>query len=195
MPAQVVYSGDQNIVMGSYAYSSPFNFWNSASTLKIDFNLDGTSDIALFRGFTVFALVGVGGLNGGQFSKTPANVSRAWVAGESIDSTATWTGGTSFGELNGGTIGLNPQYWSSYSQRGYIGARFPLLDGLHYGWIDYQSEPNAISGTVFGWAWETRPDVAIIAGDRGLAAVPEPSTYALAAVAVLGGLIARRRRR
>jgi PEP-CTERM motif len=198
LPAQVLYSGDKNIAFGtSYGIPDPFTFTTASNTFKIDFDADGVADIAMFRYIFTFPTVAIGGLNGGQFSATIGAPAAPRVAGASIDSTGTWSGGSSWGDLNFATgfPPLSTGHGPYFNQRGFIGARFPLLDGLHYGWIDYASDNTGTSGTVFGWAWEKTPDAAIIAGDRGPGAVPEPSTYALSGAAALGLIIIARRRR
>lgn len=198
LPAQVVFSGDQNIVFGnSFGIPDPFNFATAENTFKIDFNSDGTADVALFRYIFTFPSVAIGGLNGGQISTATGTPPVARMSGARIDSTAIWSGGSTFADLNFAS-GFPPFGHGGglyFNQPGFIGVRFPLLDGLHYGWIDYESDATGTSGTVISWAWEKTPDVAIIAGDMGAGAVPEPGTYALSGVAALGLLIVLRRRR
>ena len=198
LPAQVVFSGEKDIVFGnSFGIPDPFSFPTSSNTFKIDFNSDGVDDVALFRYIFVFPAVAIGGLNGGQFSTATGTPPATRMTGASIDSTATWSGGSTFADLNFAT-GFPPFGRGGgpyFNQPGFIGVRFPLLDGLHYGWIDYESDATGTSGTVFSWAWEKTPNVAITAGDMGPGAVPEPSTYALSGVAALGLLIVLRRRR
>lgn len=68
----------------------------------------------------------------------------------------------------------------------YLGIRFPLVDGLHYGWIGVVRE-NTWELDTFAWGYETTPGVPIAAG------VPEPGTLALLAIGAVGAV--RRRRR
>lgn len=198
LPAQVVFSGDKNVAFGtSFGIPDPFNFATASNTFKIDFNSDGVSDVALFRYIFTYPAVAVGGLNGAKYSTTVGTPPVARLSGASIDSTDIWSGGSTFENLNSAS-GFTPSAIRGgpyFNQRGYIGVSFPLLDGLHYGWIDYESDSTSTSGTVFGWAFESMANTGIIAGDRGPGAVPEPSTYALAGVAALGLMIVVRRRR
>ena len=61
---------------------------------------------------------------------------------------------------------------------GYLGVRFYAADGLHYGWIHAllavpEGDTNSLDGTplITDWAFETRPNTAIIAGAKP---VPAP---------------------
>jgi len=64
-------------------------------------------------------------------------------------------------------------------EAGYVGVKFQLTDGWHYGWIGYQAENDASEGLITGWAFETIPDEPIEAGR-----VPEPATIALLATGI-----------
>lgn len=200
LPAQVQYSGEKNIAFGtSFGIPDAFSYASAANTFKIDFNSDGVADVAMFRSITVFPFAAVGGLNGAHISgveggpHTFGAPPTRWLAGDSIGPGSAWLNSTSFGELNSATLDGSLEFGSFANQRGYIGVSIPLLDGIHYGWIDYESDITATGGMVFGWALEGTPDMAIAAGDRGPGAVPEPSTYALTGAAALGLLVVRRR--
>ncbi len=57
----------------------------------------------------------------------------------------------------------------------YVGLRFDLASGTHYGWARIGSPfVGEGGGYIYEYAYETRPGVPILAG-----AVPEPSTWAL----------------
>ena len=86
---------------------------------------------------------------------------------------------------SGGEVS-NPQAAGLLAEAGgmaFLGAQWQMTDGLHYGWVRLSSDsmphPDIPTLIFFGplvvdWAYETRPDTAILAG-----AVPEPSTWAL----------------
>lgn len=57
--------------------------------------------------------------------------------------------------------------WSSgrfLGEAGYIGIKFELIDGWHYGWIGFETQEDASSGLITGWAFEDIPDQPIEAG-------------------------------
>ncbi|EIQ01514.1 PEP-CTERM putative exosortase interaction domain-containing protein [Opitutaceae bacterium TAV1] len=67
---------------------------------------------------------------------------------------------------------------------GYIGYSFDLVGGeTHYGYAYVEVSGSTL--TIRSWAYETTPDLGIIAGARESMNVPEPGTYAL----LLGGLL------
>ena len=75
-----------------------------------------------------------------------------------------------------------------FGQTAYMGFELQMPDGPHYGWVMLRVSPRPyFSAGLIGWAWETEPNIPIIAG-----AVPEPAT---ASLAVLGLLCCSRRRR
>ena len=47
---------------------------------------------------------------------------------------------------------------------GYVGLRFESGGATHYGWMHIQQDANVAAGQVLGWAYETRPDTPIKAG-------------------------------
>ena len=111
------------------------------------------------------------------------------VIGPSIGSIP-WTGGPA--AISGcNSIGCDGYFIGLDSA--YAGLQFGLADGTHYGWVQislpsrtsggwYPFPPNG--GWVYGYAWETRPDTPIVAGE-----VPEPKTWAiLLGMAVLWAL-------
>lgn len=211
LPAQILYSSPQNVEIGaSYEFPEYLRFKTAPNTFKIDFNLDGKPDVTLFRstdynGSHIF----IGGLNGGVFSFFPGVhihnpdpdhgefLSTPYWAGDRIDSTTHWEGSDFPFFLNSGSPTIPHPASTGFfdSTGGYIGVRFTAMDGTHFGWIQYAADATGVSGIVYDWAWETTPNAAIIAGDTGLPAVPEPSTYTLFGMAALGLVAAYQRRR
>ncbi len=74
-----------------------------------------------------------------------------------------------------------------FGQTAYMGFELQMPDGPHYGWAKLwvSDRPNFAAGLI-GWAWETEPNIPIIAG-----AVPEPASSLL--IAVTAGICRRRR--
>lgn len=96
--------------------------------------------------------------------------------GEELPASAQWSGTRSFGglvrgswDLSHGLIMVNGQpVYSSWDGPlgnlgvGYLGVRFRAADGLHYGWVRVR-----LPGVVVDWAYESRPNTPIRAGDIG----------------------------
>src|SRR5262249_50742514 len=91
-----------------------------------------------------------------------------------------WTSGTTLTVYHTGidfTILTTKPYWLGglgFSGLGYLGVRFHAADGLHYGLVRVRLPavyPNQtlleFSPAVMEWAYETRPNVPIQAGDTG----------------------------
>jgi len=49
----------------------------------------------------------------------------------------------------------------------FLGVRFLISDQVHYGWVAFRHVDGNV-GFLSGWAYETEPNKAIIAGDRGV---------------------------
>jgi hypothetical protein len=76
-------------------------------------------------------------------------------------------------------------------EAGILGFEFTATDDIpttHYGWLRFI--PGDTVGTLVDWAYESTPGQAIVAG-----AVPEPSVLGMPAIALLGSMLVRRRRR
>ncbi len=89
--------------------------------------------------------------------------------------------------------GINTGAGDFLGKRGLIGVAFNLVDGLHFGFIDFHGANDAGTGTIFGWAFESTPDTPIHAEF-----VPEPTSlaaWAAGAATALGIAALRRWRR
>lgn len=112
----------------------------------------------------------------------------------SISGASPWRwGGYAYG-LAGGGYG----YWASGGS-GYAPLRINLGGGnYNYGWAALSYNFNGTNSTagITGFAFQGDPNVAILAGDQGgPAAVPEPGTWAAAALLAGGATFLRWRRR
>lgn len=104
-----------------------------------------------------------------------------------------------FGPAEGGTyVGYNDRTGRISSSTGdvYIGLRYALDDGLHYGYARVAGYfDNVFDPTLISFGYQTTPDTAITTGEMP-ESVPEPSAIGmlLAGLGLIGGLLWRRRR-
>jgi hypothetical protein len=77
-------------------------------------------------------------------------------------------------------------YWSGVD--GFVGLRFLIGGETHYGWMEINNYSGVAAGQLLGWAYDTRPDMPILAG-----AVPEPTTFALLLVSGAAFWLVRKR--
>jgi hypothetical protein len=71
----------------------------------------------------------------------------------------------------GGTYFISGE-WANTKNR-YVGVKFVINGEVHYGWLGFRSvttEFSKVTATLAGWAYETEPNKAIVAGDMGGAA-------------------------
>ena len=164
----------------------------------LDLNSDGTSDFNIVTnggGMNLEAIstneIACGFIFGfpevGGFAQTihAGAIIGAYQDGYNYD----WTPG--FGAMVGINGITNPPliygYWGS--NRDYLGLRFKINGQTHYGWIQMHLPATEGAGFVEGFAYETEPNTAIIAG------IPEPSISLLAVVGSTSLLLHRRRKR
>ena len=108
--------------------------------------------------------------------------------GATIDGSRTW-GGTGSAYVGGGSPWVN-------GASTYVGLRMDAGGGdYNYGWVNLTFTVNN-GAVVTGFAFEDQVNTAILAGDQGgPAAVPEPGTWAAAALLAGGATFLRWRRR
>ena len=164
--------------------------------LSIDLNNDGTTDFYLkdsrsSTGYGRFAYLAAGGNSAespavigllraeqsfhiNQAFAVPKGVSIGshspgafiGVSAPSLASLA-FARATYFGSRYGG-------HWANVDDK-YLGLRFTLADGIHYGWarLSVIARTHVVPNTIAkltGYAYETTPNKSIVAGDRGFAA-------------------------
>ncbi len=96
-------------------------------------------------------------------------------------------------------IGANALYGGDWfpGASGFLGLRINQGGGnYNYGWAQFafSSDPSG-AATISGFAFETDVNTAILAGDVGPAPIPEPGTWAAAALLLGGAAYARWRKR
>ena len=163
----------------------------------LDLDSDGRAEYTFqSSGDTGFFLIGQ---NQNKLSFYPMDLLAPLPAGTVIGpsmGSVPWTGGPA--AISGcNSIGCDGYFLGLDSA--YAGLQFSLADGTHYGWVQislpsrtsggwYPFDPNG--GWVYGFAWNTRPDTPIVAGE-----MPEPKTWVLllglAVVWALGNALRR----
>jgi hypothetical protein len=146
-----------------------------------------------------------GSLSGNAFGFSPVNLGMYWAGsiynaqggygasqlayGDLIDASRTW----GFGGMN--LVGPSSPYWVD-GANSYVGLRLDAGGGdYNYGWVNLTF--TAFNGAVVtGFAFEKDLNTAILAGDTGSAAVPEPGQVASSILLLAGiaGYLAYRRR-
>lgn len=67
---------------------------------------------------------------------------------------------------SGGSVSFGQ--WGNVKRR-YLGLKFMINGKTHYGWarLNVTLEPGSVTGKLTGYAYETKPNKAILAGDEG----------------------------
>lgn len=162
-------------------------------TFNIDLNHDGIPDFTLrnystgYSSFYIQQLTVVGGANASAkvIGETLYNRLHAWAAPLS------WSIGPNspkgFVNVKGApalmasgvcTFYCNPHGAFGRATDKFLGFQFSINGEVHYGWarISARLRGNLITAVVTGFAYETQPNTAILAGDRGpVAEVTDPT--------------------
>ena len=177
---------------------------------SIDFNQDGYADL-LFSvdGNNNISFESLGDENAPTYLQAQVfyngfpNLVQPFASGDSISASSGSSATTGyFSYLNAGTMtgafdgargyaGVDLRY-GTYSS----GAGFNQTSQA-FGWLDVVANTASATNTftIYGWAYETTANTAILAGAGAPSAVPEPSTYAIiAGLGAFGFAVWRRRR-
>lgn len=181
--AIVVYSGPVNIVVPATTAGIYINVVTGASgtaaaTPGWDINPWGSAGLGLFSPAAPA---------GGVYVMIPGST----VQVANLAPGATVGAAGPFG--SGSNTAANAVQWTLNSSANYFGFRFNNESGgtLHYGWAQLAIGATITDRRVIGYAFESTPGTGILVGDVGV--VPEPATYAMMSLGVLGLLAARRR--
>ncbi len=162
----------------------------TAAGTQLDINADGVPDFSFFMGQPICTAsippccTFPHYVDGGTNELLGTDYASLIPLGALIGSNAegeTWTTGTLLTVYHSGWSfpdpTPDPYYFGPLGSLGvgYLGVRFYATDGLHYGWVrirlpaTYQNQtlPEFISPVVMEWAYETRPNTPIHAGDTG----------------------------
>jgi hypothetical protein len=169
-------------------------------TLDIDLNNDGKIDF-IVTATTYSSVAYMGELNARGISSNgiafvPRTSAVAFQKGSKIGNSAQFTD----------LVGLASGFGSGYGQFAntsdrYLGVRFRLHGDFYYGWIGFRRVVTGpfgeVKAKIQGWAYETVPNKAIVAGDKGPedsnAGTLEPTSLQLLAMGHTG--VADRQRR
>ena len=173
-PNQTVSFTDINIGAGTYSSSIGYgpptvsgpSLWFTITGAN-QFTAEGAGGLALSSVFTGFS--------------SPDNL-RSFSAGQEIGTGTKYTVGPIAGWNGSGT--------------GYVGLRFDTPGASNFGWLelDYVANGASTTLTVGGFAFEDQPGVAIAAGAE-VSPIPEPGTWAAAALLAGGAAFLRWRKR
>jgi hypothetical protein len=174
-------------------------FRASSGKFEIDLNHDGTSDI-IFVGRPVECCSGYGLAPGLVAYGNPSNQIAAYWDGlalafarrDPITRGGFWQKSvliqTAIGYV--GVFENNPNH--------FLGVRFLINGNVHYGWIGFRGVradyPN-VSVSLAGWAYETKPNTPIAAGDMGSRTEDSPSIQPTSLEVLAGGHTAIEQRR
>ena len=155
---------------------------------RYDFPLTGAGRLYVFNGYSgqwgLYADLGLSFANGGRYVyASPSKFS----LGDSIGSSANWNEGVGMFFLFDSTVSPD------FGPGSYMGFR---TDQGNYGWLEVTWDSASQDFRIFSGAYEDQVGVSILAGDTGgPAAVPEPGTWAAAALLAGGAAFARWRKR
>jgi hypothetical protein len=176
--AQIVYSGPQNIAIGT------------GFSQNVDLDGDSNYDILLknyvfgagpYQGASVNFFPGkIVGFNAGSLAYVSA-----LATGFLIDSSS--AGPTFLGSMAFGASNPNAQFNSVTDA--YVGLSFPIGPATHFGWVRVDVTNSTSTFVIKDWAYEATAGVGILAG-----AVPEPTSLGLLAAGAAGVATMRRRR-
>jgi hypothetical protein len=165
--------------------ADPSQSWFFTFGWSVDLDADGVADFTFPAGPTMCTMDYPSSFSSTPFYAQAAGANELLVSGyySSVQPLGTWVGGEPPPGADWSTPGavalLTDQWWSLYgrdiggqlvyfgwsgplavSGSGYQGVRFYQSDGLHYGWV------RVVSGLiVVDWAYETRPNTPIRAGN------------------------------
>ena len=172
-----------------YGYFDPVNEYPVIALSSLDFSGDGINELLINYTF---------------FNSSSVSDTACWLTGTAQSLSPGFQGlsaGAAIGPDTGVWAGLSSStiYFSAFNRQDnssqthfalssaspYLPIDFDLSDGVHYGWVRFQT--NGFFGFQ-DWAYESEPNTPIAAG-----AVPEPGTWVLLSSGIFAVQILRRK--
>jgi hypothetical protein len=145
----------------------------ASPVLEIDLNNDGVADFNLYEYFisTIFFSFDLRIYGQGK------DISQVEQYSRGREFLPALTEGTRIGGGGSFTTWGNLAYREAHSStgKGYfinttnrsLGVKFTINGQVHYGWIGFRRVGASLTAKLYGWAYETEPNKAILAGDTG----------------------------
>lgn len=154
----------------------------AGTTVNLDLNHDGITDVAIVdrvsigrSGHTFSARASLLAIPGtppyGGVARRYYNAAGAFRPGQKIGNSRSFDSQKDL--MCTAYLGLDYYFgsWMPFATNRYLGVRFPLNGKRHFGWVrmntTWNETKSGIKALITGYAYETRPGVAIAAGDRG----------------------------
>jgi len=202
--AAIVYSGIQNVAYSQFDDPGAFSLFNAPGNWDdICLDLYVFEDPGFQNDYRFMNLLNVHG-NYVEFAVGSGFFDiKNFSAGNLIGGASVWSGNSykdfSFFMEDFRDFPFSDEGGEFRNTTGYAGMR--LTDGadVYFGWIQVSVSNynnSGITGTLIDWAYESTPNVAILAGAVAPSApVPEPGTWAAAALLAGGAALMRWRKR
>jgi hypothetical protein len=163
-------------------YTPAHTVLEAGSTVNLDLNHDGITDVAIVdrvsigrSGHTFSARASLLAIPGarpyGGVARRYYNAAGAFKPGQKIGNSRSFDSQKDL--MCTAYLGLDYYFgsWMPFATNGYLGVRFTLNGKPHFAWVrmntTWNENKSGIKALITGYAYETRPGVAIAAGDRG----------------------------
>jgi hypothetical protein len=163
-------------------YTPAHEVLEAGATVNLDLNHDGITDVAIVNRISIgrsghtfsargslLAIPGAG--PDGGVARRYYNAAGAFRPGQKIGSSRSFASQRDL--MCTAYLGLDYYFgsWMPFATNRYLGVRFTLNGKPHFGWVrmntTWRETKEGIKGLITGYAYQTQPETAIAAGDRG----------------------------